>query len=76
MTKFIATSYGKYVNIDQISSFYVYQLGIENFCVIVNVIIHDKNMDDKEWKIVENIETEEKAQEWLDKFIEKHGLCL
>jgi len=73
MTKFIACLSGQYVNVDQITGFYLWE-NPEGWHVICYIIEIDE--PDREWMISSNMSDEEEAQKWLDKFMEKHGLCL
>ena len=66
MAKFIACEDGSYVNIDQIE-----QIVVEEH-LHFHVVADDGR---REWVLCK-LETEKEAQEWLDKFMEKHNLCI
>ncbi len=78
MTKFIACEDGSYVNLSI----------VECIAVQSNIDI-DGSLKSPEHKssiniftkhmckiLCSNFSNDEKAQEWLDKFMEKHGLCV
>lgn len=65
MTKFIPCQNGDYINTSMISKIHV----DEDFDVVA-VILGERRIMQSEFN------SEEEAQEWLDKFMLKHGLCL
>jgi hypothetical protein len=64
MTKFISTEQGCYINLCKITQIYV-----ENG----NIFACSEKL---EWIIASGFEKEQDAQEWLDKFMQKYGLCV
>jgi hypothetical protein len=72
MTKFIPCQDGAYVNLDKIHSFMVNQYGHE-FSV---KILYDDFDGGAPQHIITKFDSAKEAQEWLDKFMEKHGLCI
>jgi hypothetical protein len=78
MTKFISCENGSYANMDMIYQFSIenkqmpcqsHYESIDGYCVVA----YTRNSA----KIIcSGFENQEEAQEWLDKFMEKHGLCI
>lgn len=72
MSKFIPTLAGSYINTDRIIGFY-----LEEGSKFHKVkCFSEGNEDDREWTLMDQFEDAEKAQDWLDKFMEKYGLCI
>lgn len=64
MNKFIACKDGKYFNIEHVVKFQVFSL-------TVSLITNEERAT-----ICDGFKTDEDAQDWLDKFMEKYGLCI
>jgi hypothetical protein len=75
MSKFIPTLVGSYVNTDRIIGFYIEQ-GRKMHEVKCYMENNFEDEEDREWTLMNQLENEEKAQEWLDTFMEKYGLCI
>ncbi len=73
MTKFIACEDGTYVNIDMVIQINTMR-GCNDDWEVGIWYIHGSDVEDV--ALVSGLSTHEKAQDWLDKFMEKHGLTL
>lgn len=69
MTKFIACEDGSYINLNNINFFYMRRSNNDNW----EVFIYHGEAEDV---LCSSLSSRDKAQEWLDKFMEKHGLLL
>ncbi len=68
MSKFIACRGGNYINIKQIISFYVYQIGNENYQVKFDTKYKSYTLF--------SMSSHERAQKYLDETMMKYGLAL
>lgn len=75
MTKFIACDDGSYINLAQVFSFHIVPFVNEKDEFSgYNIVISCSSRTPK--YLVRKLKDEEEAQEWLDSFMQKHGLCL
>jgi hypothetical protein len=83
MTKFICLKNGTYINLNEISLFFIKARNDYTFSVIICKIMPANEEfgecfddQDREWTLISNLNSREEAQEWLDKFMLTHGVCL
>lgn len=74
MSKFIPMACGSYVNVEKITGFYL-EHGRKTYTVKCFILSDTLDDNDREWNVMDEFQTEEKAQDWLDRFMESYGLC-
>jgi|GEM_PF-4834083 hypothetical protein len=67
MTKFIACEDGSYTRLD-----FITDISVEGSTTFFILAYSEEN----EYKLCSGFKTEEQAQDWLDNFMIKHGLCI
>lgn len=72
MNKFLPCEDGSYVNINFITN-----IGISNDNSTFDIVVFYNTLQSLEYQyLIRNVDSQDEAQEWLDKFMEKHGLLL
>jgi hypothetical protein len=64
---------GRWVNLDSIKRFYIYQTGEKTFDIQYKFATSNYEDDDGIWNLKKDLPTEEEAQTYLDAFMRGEG---